>query len=59
MTVKGVDAVKEEVGELPGRELFGSDHVPDLPGRGECDVGVVHGVPPVGWGDGSSWLVKW
>ena len=48
--VKGVDAVKEEVDELSGRDLLGSDHVPDFPSRGECEIGGVHGAPPVGWG---------
>ena len=52
--VKGVDAVQEEVYELSGGDLFGCDHVSDFPGWCECEIGSVHGAPPVGWGGGSS-----
>ena len=57
LRVKGVDAVQEEVDELSGGDLFGCDHVPDFPGWCECEIGGVHGAPPVGWGELSVKLV--
>ena len=57
LRVKGLDAIQEEVYEFSGGDFFGCDHVPDFPGWCECEIGGVHGAPPVGWGGLSVKLV--